>query len=114
MPGCARTHAPPAARISRSASIGSRACFGTYASPSSEMYRSNASRSVATMPASTIACATCGLAIVWPPAISRTRSNEIWNPSSRSFSTISSPRRNRVAVSRSSSAFTAPSRGSTQ
>ena len=46
----------------------------------------------------------CGLAIASPPASSRTRSIEMSKPISRSFSTIISPRRKRVAVSRSNSA----------
>ena len=74
----------------------------------------NAAFSFGTMPASTIACATCGRAIVSPPAISRTRSNSIGYPSSWSFSIISSPRRNRVSVSRRSSSRSASFDGSIQ
>ncbi len=74
----------------------------------------NAAFSFGTMPASTIACATCGRAIVSPPAISRTRSNSIGYPSSWSFSIISSPRRNRVSVSRRSSSRSASLDGSIQ
>ena len=112
--GCASTQTPPASRISASASIGASACFGTYAMPPSEMNRSNASFSVATMPASTIACAMCGRAIRSSPAIARTCSKEMSYPSSCSFSTISSPRRKRVSMSRRSSATKRGFAGSTQ
>ena len=77
IPGWASTHTPPAPVISSRASCGASACFGTYATPSSEMKRSNASFSCCTMPASTIACAMWGRAIRSSPAISRTRSKEM-------------------------------------
>src|SRR5580765_4672169 len=67
------------------------------------MYESKASRSVVTIPASTMAWAMWGRAIRSSPAISRTRSKERSYPSAWSFSTIISPRRKRVSCRRRSS-----------